>query len=124
MMKFQCKSCNAKLQADESKAGQVFPCPKCAEQVVVPSPVVEPDWFAPPKAPRTPPRSTENTTRHKVNPDVWDVCRMAVAHLAALLVFGIITKIYVDYRLNRVQANMLKQLEAIQKPFDPSGMTR
>lgn len=113
-MKFQCKSCNAKLQAEDSKAGHVFPCPKCSKEVVVPS-----AWMGEtiPEAPRTPPRTPETTTRQMIHPEVWDVCRMAVAHLLALLVFGVIAQSYLQYRAGQIQADLQKQLEAIPKPF-------
>ncbi len=118
MMKFQCKNCSAKLQADESKVGQVFPCPKCAEQVVIPSPFVE----TTPEAPRTPPEPKMTPTRQMIHPDVWEIGKQAVAHLVALLVFAIIAQVYLNYRMEQVQANMSKHLESTQKPFDPSEM--
>lgn len=40
-LKFRCSGCNAKLEAEEEWAGMRIACPKCATELIVPSPVSE-----------------------------------------------------------------------------------
>ena len=37
-LKFRCSGCNAKLEAEEEWAGMRIACPKCATELIVPSP--------------------------------------------------------------------------------------
>jgi len=37
MIEFECPKCSAKLQAPDDAAGKMATCPKCKEQITIPS---------------------------------------------------------------------------------------